>query len=58
MQSVRAPDLTGGPVILSVPQMGDRYWMMQLIDAWEQRQVEPGAKEQKVARARRVIRCG
>jgi hypothetical protein len=22
------------PMVLSIPEMGDRYWLMQLIDAW------------------------
>ncbi|MFF0388129.1 DUF1254 domain-containing protein [Kitasatospora sp. NPDC004615] len=27
-------DLADGPMVLTVPQMDDRYWLMQLMDAW------------------------
>jgi hypothetical protein len=27
-------DLAQEPMVLSIPEMGDRYWLMQLIDAW------------------------
>lgn len=27
-------DLSGGPVVLETPDMGDRYWTLGLLDAW------------------------
>lgn len=27
-------DLSGGPVLLETPDMGDRYWVLGLLDAW------------------------
>lgn len=27
-------DLADGPVLVTVPDMGDRYWLMPLLDAW------------------------
>ena len=34
LYSLGSLDLSSGPLVLSVPDMGDRYWLMQLIDAW------------------------
>ena len=34
LYSLASLDLSPGPLVLSVPEMGDRYWLMQLIDAW------------------------
>jgi hypothetical protein len=44
LYSLASLDLSGGPVILSVPQMGDRYWLMQLIDAWNNVPHDPGSR--------------
>ena len=30
--------------MLSVPEMGDRYWLMQLIDAWNNIPQTPGSR--------------
>ena len=44
LYSLGSFDLTGGPLVLSVPEMGDRYWLMQLIDAWNSIPHVPGAR--------------
>ena len=31
---ISALDLSGGPVVLSVPDTGDRYYVLQFVDAW------------------------
>ncbi len=37
-------DLAKEPVILSIPEMGKRFWMMQLIDAWNGVPAAPGSR--------------
>jgi hypothetical protein len=37
-------DLTGGPVVLGVPEMGERYYLMQLMDAWTNVIAAPGSR--------------
>lgn len=37
-------DLTQEPLVLTVPEMGDRYWIMQLIDLWNDVPAAPGAR--------------
>jgi hypothetical protein len=37
-------DLSQGPMVLSVPDMGDRYWLMQFIDAWNNVPHAPGSR--------------
>ena len=37
-------DLVAEPWVLSVPEMGDRFWMMQLIDAWNGVPAAPGSR--------------
>lgn len=34
LYSVAPLDLRGGPLLLEVPEMGSRYYVLQLIDAW------------------------
>ena len=34
LYSLASLDLSAGPVILSIPEVGERYWLMQLLDAW------------------------
>jgi len=34
MYSMAQLDLSGGPLLLSVPETGDRYYVMQFVDAW------------------------
>ena len=42
LYSLGSLDLASGPLVLSVPEMGDRYWLMQLIDAWNNVPHVPG----------------
>ncbi len=35
-------DLTTEPIILSIPEMGNRFWLMQIIDAWNGVPAAPG----------------
>ena len=44
LYSLGSLDLAAGPLVLSVPEMGDRYWLMQLIDAWNNVPHVPGAR--------------
>lgn len=37
-------DLSAEPIVMSMPPMGDRYWIMQLIDAWNGVPGAPGAR--------------
>lgn len=37
-------DLTKEPIILSIPEMGNRFWLMQLIDAWNGVPAAPGSR--------------
>jgi hypothetical protein len=37
-------DLRKEPIVLSIPEMGDRYWVMQLIDAWNGVPAAPGSR--------------
>jgi hypothetical protein len=37
-------DLSEGPVILSVPDTGGRYYLVQLLDAWTETFASPGAR--------------
>ena len=37
-------DLKKEPIVLSIPEMGDRYWVMQLIDAWNGVPAAPGSR--------------
>ena len=37
-------DLSKEPIILSVPAMGDRFWLMQIIDAWNGVPAAPGSR--------------
>jgi hypothetical protein len=37
-------DLSNGPIALSIPDMGNRYWLMQLIDAWNNVPHAPGSR--------------
>jgi hypothetical protein len=44
LYSAAALDLAPEPYVLSVPPMGDRYWIMQLIDAWNNVPHAPGSR--------------
>jgi hypothetical protein len=37
-------DLKAEPLVLAVPAMGDRYWMMQIVDAWNGVPAAPGSR--------------
>ncbi len=37
-------DLTNEPIVLFVPEMGNRFWLMQLIDAWNGVPAAPGSR--------------
>jgi hypothetical protein len=37
-------DLSTEPLVLSIPQMGDRFWVMQIIDAWNNVPHAPGSR--------------
>jgi len=34
LYSFASLDLAAEPMVLSIPGMGDRFWLMQIIDAW------------------------
>src|SRR4051812_47926943 len=44
LYSLGSFDVSQGPLVLSVPEMGDRYWLMQLIDAWNGIPHVPGTR--------------
>jgi hypothetical protein len=44
LYSFASLDLAAEPIVLSVPEMGDRYWLMQLIDAWNNVPQAPGSR--------------
>ena len=37
-------DLSSEPMVISIPEMGDRFWIMQLIDAWNNVPHAPGSR--------------
>ena len=44
LYSLAQLDLSQEPMVLSVPEMGDRFWIMQLIDAWNNVPHAPGSR--------------
>ena len=44
LYSLGALDLAQGPMVLSIPEMGNRFWIMQLIDAWNNVPHAPGSR--------------
>src|SRR5215813_3022056 len=44
LYSLAQLDLSNGPIVLSVPDMGNRYWLMQLVDAWNNVPHAPGSR--------------
>ncbi len=44
LYSLANVDLSKEPMVLSVPDMGKRYWMMQVIDAWNNVPQTPGSR--------------
>ena len=37
-------DLSREPIVLSIPEMGNRFWVMQLINAWNDVPAAPGSR--------------
>lgn len=44
LYSLASLDLTKEPLILSIPPMGNRFWLMQLVDAWNGVPAAPGSR--------------
>jgi hypothetical protein len=44
LYSIGTLDLTTEPLVLSVPEMGERWWLMQIVDAWNDVPAAPGTR--------------
>ena len=44
LYSLAQLDLSQEPLVLSVPQMGERFWIMQLVDGWNNVPNAPGSR--------------
>ncbi len=44
LYSIGTLDLTTEPLVLSIPEMGNRWWLMQVIDAWNDVPAAPGTR--------------
>ena len=44
LYSLAQLDVSPEPLVLSVPEMGDRFWIMQLLDAWNNVPAAPGSR--------------
>jgi len=44
LYSLAMLDLAAEPLVLSVPPMGDRFWIMQILDGWNDVPAAPGAR--------------
>ena len=44
LYSLAQLDLSKEPMVLSVPDMGNRFWVMQIIDAWNNVPHAPGSR--------------
>ena len=44
LYSLAQLDLSQESMVLSVPEMGDRFWIMQIIDAWNNVPYAPGSR--------------
>ena len=44
LYSLAQLDLSGEPMVLSVPETGNRWWLMQLLDAWNDVFAAPGTR--------------
>jgi hypothetical protein len=44
LYSIGTLDLTDEPIVLSIPPMGDRWWLMQVIDDWNDVPAAPGTR--------------
>jgi len=48
-------DLRDGPVIIEQPDMGDRFWLMPVLDAWTNVVADPGTRTLGNGRHRMVV---
>ena len=44
LYSIASLDVTNEPIVLSIPPMGDRWWLMQLLDNWNDVPAAPGTR--------------
>ena len=44
LYSLAQLDVAPEPLVLSVPEMGDRFWIMQLVDGWNNVPAAPGSR--------------
>src|SRR5262245_27236209 len=44
LYSLAQLDLSNTPIVLSIPDMGNRFWLMQLVDAWNNVPHAPGSR--------------
>ena len=44
LYSLAQLDLSAGPMVLSIPDMGTRFWLMQFVDAWNNVPQAPGSR--------------
>ena len=44
LYSLAQLDVSKEPMVLSVPEMGDRFWVMQIIDGWNNVPHAPGSR--------------
>ena len=44
LYSIGTLDLTAEPIVLTVPDTGDRWWLMQILDAWNDVPAAPGTR--------------
>jgi hypothetical protein len=44
LYSLAQLDVSEEPIVLSVPEMGDRFWIMQIIDGWNNVPQAPGSR--------------
>lgn len=51
-------DLSKEPLVLSVPVMGDRFWLMQIVDAWNGVPAAPGSRTHGGAQPRNFLIAG
>ena len=44
LYSLAQLDLSSEPIVLTVPEMGDRYWLVQVVDGWNNVPHAPGSR--------------
>ena len=57
LYSIGTLDVTAEPIVLSIPPMGDRWWLMQILDTWNDVPAAPG-RGPKGTRAATSRSCG